>query len=48
MNSRPLPPGWVSQYDPNYKRYFFVGGLGGAVSFIGYSYNLDLSELYCK
>ncbi|CAG8519614.1 1957_t:CDS:2, partial [Racocetra persica] len=24
MDSRPLPPGWVSQYDHNYKRYYFV------------------------
>ncbi|CAG8493081.1 17857_t:CDS:2 [Cetraspora pellucida] len=24
MDSRPLPPGWVCQYDHNYKRYFFV------------------------
>ncbi|RIA87664.1 hypothetical protein C1645_807183 [Glomus cerebriforme] len=24
MNTRPLPPGWVSQWEPNVRRYFYV------------------------
>lgn len=24
-NQRPLPPGWISQYDSNHQAYFYVG-----------------------
>ncbi|KAF9150150.1 hypothetical protein BG015_008043 [Linnemannia schmuckeri] len=23
-NQRPLPPGWISQFDPNYQAYFYI------------------------
>ncbi|KAJ3121438.1 hypothetical protein HK098_003666 [Nowakowskiella sp. JEL0407] len=29
MDNRPLPPGWISQWDANYNRYFFVNQATG-------------------
>ncbi|KAI8927244.1 hypothetical protein BC831DRAFT_511062 [Entophlyctis helioformis] len=29
MDNRPLPPGWISQWDANYQRYFFVNTATG-------------------
>ncbi|KAJ3319982.1 hypothetical protein HDV06_005800 [Boothiomyces sp. JEL0866] len=29
MNNQPLPPGFISQWDPNYQRYFYVNTATG-------------------